>query len=103
MCPLGAMRGLRFVADEPAIGAVHCHKCHHTMKPWVTTYGATSASIGWRAAGPHPSGALAGWGASASDVYDLRATAEFVAVALWAKQHAGRHGWHLTSVNMPTP
>jgi FtsP/CotA-like multicopper oxidase with cupredoxin domain len=29
--PVGAMRALEFVADEPGDWAMHCHKSHHTM------------------------------------------------------------------------
>ena len=29
--PVGAMRTLEFVADEPGDWALHCHKSHHTM------------------------------------------------------------------------
>jgi FtsP/CotA-like multicopper oxidase with cupredoxin domain len=29
--PVGAMRVLEFVADEPGDWAIHCHKSHHTM------------------------------------------------------------------------
>jgi hypothetical protein len=61
MCPVQC-GAFEFVADEPGDWAVYSHKCHHTRRPWVTAYGATSASTGWRAAGPHPSGALAGGG-----------------------------------------
>jgi FtsP/CotA-like multicopper oxidase with cupredoxin domain len=31
--PVGAMRNLEFVADNPGDWAVHCHKAHHTMGP----------------------------------------------------------------------
>jgi len=29
--PVGAMRAVEFVADEPGDWAIHCHKSHHTM------------------------------------------------------------------------
>ena len=29
--PVGAMRAVEFVADEPGDWAIHCHKAHHTM------------------------------------------------------------------------
>ena len=29
--PVGAMRAIEFVADEPGDWAFHCHKSHHTM------------------------------------------------------------------------
>lgn len=29
--PVGAMRAIEFVADEPGDWAIHCHKSHHTM------------------------------------------------------------------------
>jgi FtsP/CotA-like multicopper oxidase with cupredoxin domain len=29
--PVGAMRAVEFIADEPGDWAVHCHKSHHTM------------------------------------------------------------------------
>lgn len=29
--PVGAMRAIEFVADEPGDWAIHCHKAHHTM------------------------------------------------------------------------
>jgi FtsP/CotA-like multicopper oxidase with cupredoxin domain len=31
--PVGAMRNLEFVADNPGDWAMHCHKAHHTMGP----------------------------------------------------------------------
>jgi manganese oxidase len=31
--PVGAMRAIEFVADEPGDWAFHCHKSHHTMGP----------------------------------------------------------------------
>ncbi len=31
--PVGAMRNLEFVADNPGDWALHCHKSHHTMGP----------------------------------------------------------------------
>jgi FtsP/CotA-like multicopper oxidase with cupredoxin domain len=31
--PVGAMRVIEFVADEPGDWAFHCHKSHHTMGP----------------------------------------------------------------------
>lgn len=31
--PVGAMRCIEFVADEPGDWAFHCHKSHHTMGP----------------------------------------------------------------------
>ena len=31
--PVGAMRDLEFIADEPGDWAFHCHKSHHTMGP----------------------------------------------------------------------
>jgi hypothetical protein len=29
--PVGAMRAVEFIADEPGDWAIHCHKSHHTM------------------------------------------------------------------------
>ena len=31
--PVGAMRAIEFVANEPGDWAIHCHKSHHTMGP----------------------------------------------------------------------
>jgi len=31
--PVGAMRVIEFIADEPGDWALHCHKSHHTMGP----------------------------------------------------------------------
>jgi FtsP/CotA-like multicopper oxidase with cupredoxin domain len=31
--PVGAMRAMEFIADEPGDWALHCHKLHHTMGP----------------------------------------------------------------------
>jgi hypothetical protein len=101
MCPVGAMRDLRLVADEPGDWAVHCHKCHHTMNAMgdgVRGYVCVDRMESRGAASKWSARRL---GASASDVYDLRGSAAFVAVALWPKQQTGHGG--LTSVNTPTP